>query len=172
MYEFHCGYAKKKWKDVKLLSTETDSLVFEVETDYFFKDISEDVETMYDTSGYPKNHPSGIPTGLNKKVIGLTKDEAGGKIIEEFVGLRSKLYYYKMFKEKEEKKCKGIGKAVIKKRITHDDYKDCLFSGNKQMRKMNVIRSPGHEIFSETVTKAALSCDDDKRFIREDGIST
>ena len=42
------------------------------------------------------------------------KDEAGGKIIEEFVGLRAKLYSYKMFEGKEEKKCKGIKKSVIK----------------------------------------------------------
>ena len=102
---------------------------------------------MYDTSNYPKGRPSGIPVGKNKKVIGLMKDEARGKIIEEFVGLRSKLYSYKMFEGKEEKKCKGIGKAVIKKRIAHEDYKTCLFNENIQMREMNVIRSRGHEIF-------------------------
>ena len=87
MYDFHYNYAKQKWKNLKLLSTDTDSLVYEIATDDFFKDISGDVETMYDTSGYPKDHPSGIPVGKNKKVIGLMKDEAGGKIIEEFVGL-------------------------------------------------------------------------------------
>ena len=67
------------------------------------------------------------------------KDEAGGKIIEEFVGLRAKLYSYKMFEDgKEEKKCKGIKKPVVKKNITHENYKECLFSGEPQMRKMNV----------------------------------
>ena len=100
------------------------------------------------------------------------KDEAGGKIIEGFVGLRAKLYCYKMFEGKEEKKCKGIKKAVIKKQISFDDYVECLFSKKPQMRKMNVIRSHQHEIFSETVNKIALSADDDKRIIMDDGIST
>ena len=100
------------------------------------------------------------------------KDEAGGKIIEEFVGLRAKLYSYKMFEGKEEKKCNGIKKSVIKNNISYEDYKECLFSEKPQMRKMNVIRSHKHEIFSETVNKTALSADDDKRIIMADKIST
>ena len=100
------------------------------------------------------------------------KDEAGGKIIEEFVGLRAKLYSYKMFEGKEEKKCKRIKKSVIKNNISHENYRECLFSEQPQMRKMNVIRSHRHEIFSETVNKIALSANDDKRVIREDRIST
>ena len=100
------------------------------------------------------------------------KDEAGGKIIEEFVGLRAKLYSYKMFEGKEEKKCKGIKKVVVKKQISFDDYKECLLSKQPQMRKMNVIRSHQHELYSETVNKIALAADDDKRIILDDGIST
>ena len=102
----------------------------------------------------------------------MMKDEAGGKIIEEFVGLRAKLYSYKMFEGKKEKKCKGIKKVVIKKQISFDDYKECLFSKQTQMRKMNVIRSHQHEIYSETVNKIALSANDDKRIILDDGVST
>ena len=63
-----------------------------------------------------------------KKVPGMMKDEAGGRIIEEFIGLRAKLYSYKMFKGKEEKKCKGIKKSVVRKDISHEDYKECLWS--------------------------------------------
>ena len=77
-----------------------------------------------------------------------------------------------MFEGKEEKKRKGIKKAVIKKHISFDDYVECLFSKKLQMRKMNVIRSHQHEIFSETVNKIALSADDDKRIIMDDKIST
>ena len=98
------------------------------------------------------------------------KDEAGGRIIEEFVGLRAKLYSYKMFKGKEEKKCKGIKKSVVRKDISHEDYKECLWSQKPQMKKMNVIRSYKHEIFSETVNK--IPANDDKRIILEDRIST
>ena len=172
MYDFHYGYILPKYgKNQKLLFTDTDSLCYEIQTEDFYKDISEDVEKGFDTSNFPKDHPSGIQ-GKNKKVPGMMKDEAGGRIIEEFVGLRAKLYSYKMFEGKEEKKCKGIKKSVIKKNISHEDYKECLFSGASQMRKMNVIRSRRHEIFSETVNKIALSANDDKRIILEDKIST
>ena len=91
MYDFHYGYIKPKYGDkAKLLFTDTDSLMYEIETEDFYKDISPDVKTMFDTSNYPKEHPSGIETGVNKKVIGLMKDEVGGKIITKFVGVRAK----------------------------------------------------------------------------------
>ena len=172
IYDFHYNYIIPKFgKKQKLLFTDTDSLCYEIETDDFFTDIADDVEEMFDTSNFEKNHPSGIH-GKNKKVPGMMKDEAGGKIIEEFVGLRAKLYSYKMFEGKEEKKCKGIKKVVIKKQISFDDYKECLFSGASQMRKMDVIRSHQHELYSETVNKIALAADDDKRIILDDGVST
>ena len=101
----------------------------------------------------------------------MFKDEAAGKQIEEFVGLRSKLYSYKMAGE-DHKKCKGVKKNVVKKAITHEDYKDCLFTRREQLRKMNVIRSRLHDIYTEEINKVALSADDDKRVIMEDGIST
>ena len=172
IYDFHYNYIIPKFgKKQKLLFTDTDSLCYEIETDDFFADIADDVKEMFDTSNFEKNHPSGIQ-GKNKKVPGMMKDEAGGKIIEEFVGLRAKLYSYKMFEGKEEKKCKGIKKVVVKKQISFDDYKECLLSKQPQMRKMNVIRSHQHEIFSETVNKIALAADDDKRIILDDGVST
>ena len=160
IYDFH--YILPKYgKNQKLLFTDTDSLCYEIETEDFYKDISGDVEKGFDTSNFPKDHPSGIQ-GKNKKVPGMMKDEAGGKIFEEFVGLRAKLYSYKMFEGKEEKKCKGIKKFVIQKNISYEDYKECLFTEKPQMRKMNVIRSSNHEIFSETVNKIALFANDDK----------
>ena len=174
IFDFHLNYIKPKFQEkAKLLFTDTDSLCYEIETEDFFQDISQNAKEKFDTSNFPKDHPSNIPTAINKKVIGMMKDEAGGKIIEEFVGLRAKLYSVKMYEDKkEEKKCKGIKKSVIKKTITHQDYKDCLISGKKQMRTMNIIRSHKHEIFTETVNKIALSANDDKRVIREDGIHT
>src|SRR5271166_7189987 len=135
--------------------------------------ILEGNENRFDTSDYPKDHSSGIKTGVNKKVIGMFKDEACGKQIEEFIGLRAKLYSYKMFEGGEEnKKCKGIKKNVVKKTITHDDYKDCLFTKREQYRRMNVFRSYQHDIYTEEVNKVALSADDDKRVIMDDGIHT
>ena len=96
--------------------TDTDSLCYEIETEDFYEDISNDVEEGFDTSNFPKDHSSGIQ-GKNKKVPGMMKDETGGKIIEGFIGLRAKLDSYKMFEGKEEKKCKGIKKCVVKNKI-------------------------------------------------------
>ena len=166
MYKFHYNYIKPKYGEkAKLLFTDTDSLMYEIETDDFYKDIFPDVRDKFDTSNYPKDHPSGIETGVNKKVTGMFKNEAGGLIISEFVGLRAKLYSFKILKIAaeifEEKKCKGTKKAVVKKNITFDDYKRCLFNNVNQMRSMNVLRNHNHEIFAETVNKVALSYNDD-----------
>ena len=173
MYEFHYNYIKPKYGEkALLLMTDTDSLCYEIETEDFYKDIAGDVESKFDTSAYPKDHPSGIKTGVNKKVIGMMKDECSGKIMEGFVGLRAKLYATKMYSGEESKKCKGINKVVTKNDIAFKDYKDVLFNQTVQMRKMNVIRSYGHEVYTETVNKTALSGDDDKRLVLLDRIRT
>ena len=133
MYEFHYGYIKPKYgNNASLLFTDTDSLCYEIKTQDFYKDISNDVTKRFDTSNYNENHPSEIPTGMNKRVIGMMKDEAGGKQITQFVGLRSKLYAYKMDSGKEAKKCKSVKKVVIKNKITLEDYKNCLFTKGDQ----------------------------------------
>ena len=173
MYDFHYNYIKPKYGDkAKLLFTDTDSLMYEIETEDFYKDISEDVKDRFDTSDYPENHPSGIPIGINKKVLGMFKDEAAGKIIKEFVGLRAKLYSYKMDKGEESKKCKGIKKQVVTTSITHEDYKTCLRTGKEQLRKQNILRSYEHKVYTEEVNKVALSALDDKRYILGDGVHT
>ena len=79
MYDFHYNYVKRKYKDkAKLLFTDTNSLMYEIETEDFYKDISADVKRRLDTSDYPPDHPSGLPSGFNKKVFGMFKDEASG----------------------------------------------------------------------------------------------
>jgi len=104
MYEFHYKYIKKKFgSKANLLFIDTDSLCYEIETENCFKDISADVQEKFDTSNFSLNHASGIPTGINKKVPGKFKDEAGGEIIEEFGGLRAKLYAIKKLEGEEEK---------------------------------------------------------------------
>ena len=139
--------------------------MYEIQTDDFYQDISADVKRRSDTSDNPPNHPSGIPSGFNKKVLGMFKDEAEDKVIDEFVGLRAKLYSYKMFEDEESKNCKGVKKSVVKKSIAHEDYKKCLFTGKEQLRRMNIIRSHRHEVYTEEVNKIALCPSDDKRHI-------
>ena len=173
MFDFHYKYIKPKYgKQAKLLFTDTDSFLYEIQTEDFYKDISGDVKDRFDTSEYPEGHPSGIPTGVNKKVLGMFKDEAKGKNIKEFVGLRAKLYSYKMEEGKENKKCKGIKKAVVEKSITHEDYKTCLKTGKEQLRRQNIIRSYEHTLYTEEVNKIALSAADDKRYLLKDSHDT
>ena len=174
MFDFHYNYIQKKYTHnrAKLLFTDTDSLMYEITTDDFYKDISKDIKTKFDTSDYPPNHESGILTGANKKVIGMFKDEVAGKQITEFVGLRPKLYSFKVEGEKANKKCKGIKKNVVKKGINFQDYFECLFSGEKQMRSMKIIRSENHDIYSKEVNKVALSNEDDKRILEKDKVHT
>ena len=78
MYDFHNKYIKPKYGEkAKLLMTDTDSLCYEIQTEDFYKDISGDVEDNFDTSNFPKYHPSGIPVGKNKKVPGMMKKKSG-----------------------------------------------------------------------------------------------
>ena len=173
MFNFHYNYIQKKYKDrAELLFTDTDSLMYQIYTDDFYKDISKDIENKFDTSDYPPNHPSGILTGVNKKVIGMFKDEVAGKQITYFVGLRPKLYSFKIEESKEVRKCKGIKKNVVKKGIAFEDYVQCLFSGEKQMRSMKIIRSENHDIYLKEVNKIALSNEGDKRILMEDKVKT
>ena len=81
MYEFWYDYMKPKYGNrVKLCYMDTDSFTMSIKTNYFYKDIANDVEKRFNTSNYEANKP--LPTGKNKKVIGLMKDELGGKIIK------------------------------------------------------------------------------------------
>ena len=90
MYNFHYDYVKLKYgESARLLFRDTDSLCYEIRTDDFYEDIANDISKWFDTSNYLKNHF--IQSDANKKVLGKMKDEAGGRIITEFVGLRSKL---------------------------------------------------------------------------------
>ena len=70
---------------------------------------------------------------MNKKVIGLFKDELGGKIMK-LCAVRAKTYTYLMDDDSENKKVKGIKKCVIKHRIMFENYKDSLFD-NKTILK-------------------------------------
>ena len=124
---------------------DTDSFVMHIKTNDFYKDIASDVENRFDTSNYEANTsettagPSSLersalarrplPTGKNKKVIGLMKDELGGKIIMEFVTLKPKTYSFLTHDDKEDKKAKGTKKCIIKKMIKFNDYKKCLLNG-------------------------------------------
>ena len=146
---------------------DTDSLVYHIKTEDFYADIVDDVQTIYNTSGYIPDRP--LPIGLNKKVIGLMKDELGGKIMTEFMALRPRLYSYKKLDGSEDKKCKGIKKCIVKKTLTFEDHKTCLFNDSTEYRLQLMFRLSKHEVRTIEVNKVALNQDDDKKISKRDG---
>ena len=171
MYEFWYDYLKPKYNDnVTLCYMDTDSFVMNIKTNDFYEDIANDVEKRFDTSNYEVNRP--LPTGRNKKVIGLMKDELGGKIITGFVTLRPKTYSYLTDDGKEDKKAKGTKKCVIKRMIKFDDYKNCLLKDQILLKSQQRFISKKHDAYTENINKIALSNNDDKRIVSSDKITS
>ena len=171
MYEFWYDYIKPKYNnDVKLCNMDTDSFIMNIKTNDFYKDIANDVENRFDTSNYEVNRP--LPTGKNKKIIGLMKDELGGKIITEFVTLRPKTYSFLTDDGKEDKKAKGTKKCVIKKMIKFNDYKKCLLNDEVMLKPQQRFISKKHDIYTENINKIALSNNDDKRIVSSNKITS
>ena len=171
MYEFWYDYMKPKYGDnAKLCYMDTDSFIMHNKTEDFYKDIANDFEKRFDTSNYEVDRP--LPAGKNKKVIGLMKDELGGKIIKEFVALRPKTYSYLTDDCEEDKKAKGTKKCVIKRVIKFNDYKDCLLNDKVVLKSQQRFKSERHDVYTENVNKIALSSSDDKRLSSFDKITT
>ena len=153
---------KPKYGDnVKLCYTDIHSFIMNIKTEDFYKDIANDVKKRFDTSNYEVDRS--LPTGKNKNVIGLMKDELGGTIITEFVALRPKTYSYLTDDCKEDKKAKGTKKCVIKRDLKFNNYKDCLLNDKVVLKSQQRFKSKKYDVYTENVNKIALSSNDDKR---------
>ena len=171
MYAFWYDYMKLKYgNDVKLCYMDTDSFIMNIKTNDFYEDIANNVENRFDTTNYEVNRP--LPMGKYKKIIGLMKDELGGKIITEFVTLRPKTYSYLTDDDKEDKKAKGTKKCIIKKMIKFNDYKKCLLNDEVIFKSQQRFISKKHDVYTENINKIALSNDDDKRIVSSDKITS
>lgn len=180
MYDFHYNRMIKAYGDkLRMLFTDTDSFAYEIQTDDIYKDMLERKEfkvgtdnTVFDTSNYPKDHP--LFSERNKKVPLFVKDEASGKIITVFVGLRSKMYSYEtLTPDKNGQFHKKTHKGIKKKLdIPHSEYEECLVSQKANYKSWNCMRSKKHEMFVVKLKKKALSAFDDKSYILDDGISS
>ena len=168
MYDFYYNTLKARYgENVRLLYTDTDSLIVKVDTEDIYADMKKNLDE-YDTSNFPEDHP--LYSTTNKKVIGKFKDELGGKVLTEFIGIRPKMYSF--VGEDSGKRAKGVKKSILQNGITHDDYRSCLLDKKVYSRDMPGLRSYNHIIHGETVHKVALAPLDTKRYILDDGIST
>ena len=155
MYEFWYDYLEPKYgNNVKLCYMDTDSFIMNIKTNDFYEDIANDVDNRFDTSNHEVNRL--LPMGKNKKVIGLMKDELGGKIITEFVTLRPKTYSYLTDDGKEDKKAKGTKKCVIKKMIKFNDYKKCLLYDEAILKSQQRFISKKHDVYTENINKIVM----------------
>jgi hypothetical protein len=173
MYDFHYNTIKKEYgNSSKLLFTDTDSLMYELKTNYVYEDFKRigEEQDCWDNSDYQKDSP--YYSTHNKKVIGKFKDEAGGVPIIEFVGLRSKMYSYVKENGGGGMTAKGVKKYVIRNKLTHENFKNVIRTEGRMRHIMNTIRSKKHTIGTYETKKVTLSCFDDKRYLLEDGVTS
>ena len=163
MYKFHYEYIQYKF-DAKLLFTDTDSVVYEIKKADVYEDFYPDID-LFDFGEYSSN--SNFFDPFNKKVISKTKDEFKGKIIKEFVELKSKMYSLISVGDKEVAKANGVNT-----KIRHKEFVDVLCNKNVIRHIMKIIQSKLHRIGTYNVCKISLSCFDDKRYVLDDGVNT
>ena len=123
-----------------------------------------DKELFY-FSGYDKK--SGYYDCVNKKVIGKMKDEMSGKIIAEFVGLRSKMYSIVTVDDEKLVRAKGVTRELM-----HSEFKSVLFDKKVVGQCMKRILAKGNKIGTYDICKISLSCFDDKRIVLDDGVNS
>ena len=175
MYDFYCGYLKEKYGDrVKLCYTDTDSFILYILTDDFYEDTKSDVNEKFDTSNYSKNTNRPITSGINKKVLGMTKDELGDNGMIESVNICAKLYSHTEQDNDniiECKKAKSTKKCVKKKCLKRKDFKDAIIYKKITRCKQREFRSYSHYVFTEINNKIAISPRDDKRIWLNDNLN-
>ena len=163
MYQFHYDYIKNKCDNKsKLLFTDTDSLTYEINTEDVYEDFSRNKE-IFDLSNYSTK--SKYHNDSNKLVI---KDETAGVSIEEFFGLKPKIYLYLVGDNSEHKKTKGVIINTVAT-IRHNEHNDVLVNKKCLRHSMNRIQSKDHEIGIYKISMISLSSFDDKIYIQSNG---
>ena len=181
MYDFHYNKFKKYYKDnLKMLMTDTDSFIYEIETEDLYSDLYK-FKKYFDFSNLDKKHP--LYSEENKKVVGKMKIETANLQMLEFCGIRSKCYSYILDEEEvakcsdsslkvENKKCKGVKVGAVKSDVAHNDYKKAIFDLTIKKVDFNTIQSKKHDIGSVNINKIAICPYDDKRLLKKDRVNT
>ena len=172
MYDFH--YCKMKtWlgAKAKLLYMDTDSLIYSIHGENIYNVMKEHSE-FFDTSNFDENNQFGIER-KNKKVPGKFKNENGSEIMTDFIALCAKSYSILVQNEEPVIKVKGVKKNVVKRTITHENFRECLFDKKVVRRDQNTIRSRKHAVHTELQEeRVALNFFDDKRYQIPDSTET
>uniref|UniRef100_A0A158P4E4 DNA-directed DNA polymerase n=1 Tax=Tetranychus urticae TaxID=32264 RepID=A0A158P4E4_TETUR len=169
MYELHYDAFKESFGEkIELLYTDTDSLIYHLQTDNLNQDLKK-VNSVMDFSNYPQQHQ--LYSNVNEKKIGFLKDEMAGEPIYEFVGIKAKLYAFKSAKG-ESKRAKGVQRCVLEREISFKDYIDCIYNERIQRKNVKRLASHEHNISLISQTKVSLSPFDDKRYLLDDKITS
>jgi len=178
MYTFHYEYMVTKYgRRVQLLATDTDSLIYEVQTDDLWAEFKAD-NFLFDFANFPTEHKCFNPA--NNKVLGKMKSETNEKPILEFVGLKAKMYSILVldtfdaagaptFKHKHT--AKGIQRAARDK-LLHDEYLQQLTDPKENFIINRRFGSERHTVYSYEIRKRGLCAFDDKRYILDDKVHT
>eukprot|EP00102_Acyrthosiphon_pisum_P011137 XP_008179749.2 PREDICTED: uncharacterized protein LOC100570950 [Acyrthosiphon pisum] len=181
MYDYHYNVMQKHYGDrIKLMYTDTDSLVYHVQTEDFYVDLAANHSLLdrMDTANLPIDHPCYVAE--RKKTPGFFSDDVDGDIITEFCALRAKSYAYNKYAVEgrvgggENIKAKGIRAHVVKNHMTLEDHRKCLFGEvGLELNRDNVsIRSFNHQLMTIKTRKLTYNSYDDKRVVLEDKINT
>ena len=146
--------------DAELLLTDTDSRAYEINSEDFYEEFFKH-KHLFDFSNFPKDSKFLVET--NKKVIGKIKDEFSRFIVDESVGLKTKMKSMKKIDHKESNTTKGVNIAT-----EFNEFKDVLFNKKIIRHKMRRIQSKKHKLGTYEIDKISLSCFDDKRYVLDD----
>ena len=188
MYDFFYNVIQNKYghQNVKLLMTDTDSLILEIATDDVYKDIYDDknLKSYFDFSDYPQPNNDNLMqynrllhSNENKKVIGKFKDETISPIVE-FNGLAAKMYSLITADNHEKKTAKGVSSWVVKRDLKFENYRKCLANEKVEKddvtysHKMMTIKSYKHQLYTVEQKKKTLTCYCNKRYLLNDGITS
>lgn len=160
IYKFHYEFAKQKFGKVSLLYSDTDSLIYQIETCDAYRVMRENA-TQFDTSAFPNDNPFQI-IPQNKRCLGLMKDECAGNPMTEYVGLASKLYAFRTQNLSEVTKAKGV-RTSDSNSLRLDTYLNVLNTVSQLYNKQFRIVSKAHEVFLVEQLKRSLAVSDDKR---------